>query len=211
MIYVDSAWALTGICQSHFWRHPHDSLAQVGGGNVKTVWSTILSDWQSLHPGPAGNAASTCTAAQLRDLTIEQLELGLNGDGTLRFDQASVLSHYLDASLTAAVPPAPYANSQPLLVNKPDRWKFRPEPAPAGISNLVLAADYVRTNSDLATMEAANEAARHAVNAILTQVNAGPRCEIFELYFPEVLGALAQDLAKEIALARGQFAALIPP
>ena len=35
------------------------------------------------------------------------------------------------------------------------------------IPNLVLAADYVRTYTDLATMEGANEAARRAVNAIL--------------------------------------------
>ena len=35
------------------------------------------------------------------------------------------------------------------------------------IPNLVLAADYVRTHTDLATMEGANEAARRAVNAIL--------------------------------------------
>jgi hypothetical protein len=35
------------------------------------------------------------------------------------------------------------------------------------IPNLFLAADFVRTYTDLATMEAANEAARRAVNGIL--------------------------------------------
>lgn len=211
VIYVDSAWALTGICQSNFWRHPHDDLAQVGAGNVQTVWSTILSDWESLHPGPGGSAASTCTRAELRDLTIAQLELGLNGDGITRFDKASVLSHYLDASLTPAAPGGTSTNTQPLLVNKPDRWRFRPEAAPAGLPNLLLAADYVRTNSDLATMEAANEAARRAVNAILERVQAGPPCEVFELYFPEVLGELALDLAQGIAMARADLSALISP
>ena len=33
--------------------------------------------------------------------------------------------------------------------------------------NLFLAGDYVQTDVDLATMEGANESARHAVNAIL--------------------------------------------
>jgi len=33
----------------------------------------------------------------------------------------------------------------------------------------VLASDYVRTNTDLACMEAANEAARRAVNSILAK------------------------------------------
>ena len=35
------------------------------------------------------------------------------------------------------------------------------------IGNLFLAADFVRTHTDLATMEGANEAARRAVNGIL--------------------------------------------
>jgi uncharacterized protein with NAD-binding domain and iron-sulfur cluster len=37
------------------------------------------------------------------------------------------------------------------------------------IPNLFLAADYVRNNINLATMEGANEAARQAVNALLAQ------------------------------------------
>lgn len=36
-----------------------------------------------------------------------------------------------------------------------------------GIGNLFLASDYVRTYTDLATMEAANEAGRRAANGIL--------------------------------------------
>jgi uncharacterized protein with NAD-binding domain and iron-sulfur cluster len=36
-----------------------------------------------------------------------------------------------------------------------------------GIPNLFLASDYVRTHTDLATMEGANEAARRAVNGLL--------------------------------------------
>ena len=52
----------------------------------------------------------------------------------------------------------------------------------------MLAADYVRTNTDLATMEGANEAARRAVNAILDVTgSAAPRCQIFALTEPSVL------------------------
>ena len=39
-------------------------------------------------------------------------------------------------------------------------------------SNLLLAADYVRTFTDLATMEGANEAARRADHGALLAVNA---------------------------------------
>jgi hypothetical protein len=55
------------------------------------------------------------------------------------------------------------------------------------IPNLFLASDYVRTFTDLATMEAANEAARRAVNGILDAAgSAEPRCGIWDLYEPEI-------------------------
>jgi len=46
----------------------------------------------------------------------------------------------------------------------------------AEIPNLFLASDYVKTNTDVACMEAANEAARRAVNALLDREgsSAGP-------------------------------------
>ena len=57
-----------------------------------------------------------------------------------------------------------------------------------GIPNLFLASDYVRTYTDLATMEGANEAARRAVNGLLDAVDfAGSRCELWPLHEPEIL------------------------
>jgi hypothetical protein len=53
----------------------------------------------------------------------------------------------------------------------------------------MLAADYVRTYTDLATMEGANEAARRAVNAILGAVgSSAARCDVWKLREPPVLG-----------------------
>ena len=47
------------------------------------------------------------------------------------------------------------------------------------IPNLFLASDYVRTHTDLATMEGANEAARRAVNGILDATgSAAPRLRL---------------------------------
>jgi hypothetical protein len=57
-------------------------------------------------------------------------------------------------------------NAEPLLINRPGAWFLRPETT-TGVPNMFLAADYVRTNTNLATMEGANEAARRATNAIL--------------------------------------------
>lgn len=77
-------------------------------------------------------------------------------------------------------------NLEPLLVNLVNTWQLRPD-AFTRIPNLFLASDYVRTNTDLATMEGANEAARRAVNAILDLTgDPAPRCKIWELHEPEI-------------------------
>jgi hypothetical protein len=75
-------------------------------------------------------------------------------------------------------------NAEPLLVNRPGSWKLRPE-VTTKIRNLLLAADYVRTNTNLATMESANEAGRRAVNEILNQCRSiHPACKIWPLAEP---------------------------
>ena len=75
-------------------------------------------------------------------------------------------------------------DKEPLLVNTVDSWTLRPEAA-TRIPNLYLASDYVRTNTDLATMEGANEAARRAVNAILSTTGSkAPLCKVWKLYEP---------------------------
>ena len=81
-------------------------------------------------------------------------------------------------------------NAEPLLVNEVNTWKLRPN-ASINISNLFLASDYVRTNTDLATMEGANEAARRAVNAIIGASGRALRpCKIWELHEPEIFAPL---------------------
>ena len=51
-----------------------------------------------------------------------------------------------------------------------------------------MASDYVKTNTDLATMEGANEAARRAVNAILDVSKVGgPYCKVWNLHEPWLL------------------------
>ena len=51
----------------------------------------------------------------------------------------------------------------------------------------MIAADYVRTYTDLATMEGANEAARRAVNHILEATGSKHQwCEIWPLHEPGI-------------------------
>ena len=81
-------------------------------------------------------------------------------------------------------------NRTPLLVNLVNSWSLRPE-AHTRINNLFLASDYVRTFTDLATMEGANEAARRAVNSLLDVDDSNaPLCKIWNLHEPDILAPL---------------------
>jgi hypothetical protein len=86
------------------------------------------------------------------------------GRGSLRDDD--IYYWYIDPDITNVAEGDKTRDVEPLLVNLIDTWKLRPA-AVTLIPNFFLASDYVRTNTDLATMEAANEAARRAVNGIL--------------------------------------------
>jgi uncharacterized protein with NAD-binding domain and iron-sulfur cluster len=75
-------------------------------------------------------------------------------------------------------------NAEPLLLNRPGSRALRPEAA-TSIPNLFLAGDYVKTETDLACMEGANEAARRAVNAILdAEAAKEARCELWSFSPP---------------------------
>jgi hypothetical protein len=192
-LYVDSDWALTAIQQSTFWQPPFRDLARYGDGSIKAVLSVIISNWKKPYAAGGNLDADHATRAQIKDLTIQQLIEALNGDGVQRLLPKWVRAWALDSAVTPGPEVGPgmaAVNTLPLLVNHPNRWRYRPDPAPAGLDNLLLASDYVRTNTDLATMEAANEAARRAVNAILARENVpGKPCAVFELYYPEALAS----------------------
>lgn len=52
---------------------------------------------------------------------------------------------------------------------------------------MLLASDYVRTYTDVACMEAANEAARRAVNALLTMTGSrATHCMLWPLHEPDI-------------------------
>jgi hypothetical protein len=88
-------------------------------------------------------------------------------------------------------PTAIAKNLTPYLINRPGEWKRRPgllhglEARNDGydLQNgaWVLAGTYMKTFTRLTTMEAANESARHAVNAILRATRApGDRCKVWD-------------------------------
>ena len=183
VIHIDTEWALTSISQLQFWRDVPPEFFR--DSEVHSVLSVDVSDWTA--PGSTGRAAIDCSREEVVREAWSQLKRSMNsGEELLRDDDLH--SWFLDPDITKdPARPARLTNGEPLLVNLVDTWALRPE-ATTGIPNLFLASDYVRTYTDLATMEGANEAARRAVNGLLDAVNfGGSRCELWPLHEPEIL------------------------
>ena len=182
-IYIDSEWALTSISQAQFWADV--DIGRYGDGNVRGILSVDVSDWET--PGRrTGKVASRCSRDEIRAEVWGQLVDHLNDGPQPILDESRVLAWFLDPAIEFPNP-TESTNLEPLLINTAGSWSDRPN-ATTRIDNLMLAADYVRTNTDLATMEGANEAARRAVNAILDATRSpAPRCAVFELAEPAIL------------------------
>ena len=183
VIHIDTEWALTSVSQVQFWRSMPP--ADFGDSDVRGVISVDVSDWDD--PGSNGRPAMQCTREEVMREVWKQLKRSINFDRELLRDE-DLHSWFLDPDIRASrAYPRFLHNAEPLLVNLIDTWKLRPD-ATTAIPNLFLASDYVRTHTDLATMEGANEAARRAVNGLLDAVKfTGPRCEVWPLQAPEVL------------------------
>jgi uncharacterized protein with NAD-binding domain and iron-sulfur cluster len=178
-IYLDSPWALTSVSQAQFW--PEVDLSRFGDGNIRGVISVVISDWET--PGLNGKPAVECTRREIRDEVWDQLKRSLNVQGADVLEDEDLVHWFLDL----AVDPLLKRNAEPLFVNLVDTWRLRPQ-AVTAIPNLFLAADYVQTFTDLATMEGANEAARRAVNGILEHSGSdAPPCQLWNLHEPEML------------------------
>lgn len=185
IFYPDSPWALTSISQPQFWRDGGLFRTRWGDGSVGGLISVDVSDWDT--PGMFVNKpAKACTREEVAREVWAQLKAALNGDAAEEqvLDDAVLHSWHLDADLDygGGVPPV---NASRLLVHPPGAWAVRPE-AVTAVPNLVLASDYVRTHTDLASMEGACEAAKRAVNGVLERdgAMAGGRVPIHPLEEP---------------------------
>ena len=177
-IYIDTPWALTSISQKQFW--PEVDLSSYGDGKVKGILSIDISDWDS--PGILyKKSAKNCTKEEIIKEIWEQLKKSLNVNGNIILKDEMLHNWYLDADIEFDIPKK---NKEPLLVNTINSWDLRPY-AYTRIQNLFLASDYVKTYTDLATMEGANEAARRAVNCIIDASNSSAKkCKLWDLNEP---------------------------
>jgi len=178
VICLDSPWAVTAISQARFWpRHP---LSGYGDGQVKGLLSVDVSNW--FEKGLNHKTAENRTRPEIVAEVWAELKKSLtqaNGESLLTDDMC--VGCYVDSDSEAGTnyPPPPIKspfvaehNTEPLLVNTASSWSLRPESF-CGVENLFLVSDYVRTNTDLATMEGASEAARRAVNGIIAASGSG--------------------------------------
>ncbi len=187
-LYADSPWALTSISQKQFWKT--GMLAEFGDGSLGGILSVDISDWQT--PGIVyGKPAMQCTSSEIQKETWEQLKVHLNVTGTEVLQDQNLLQWFLDPDVQFPNPTA-VTNLEPLMINTSGSLQYRPE-ASTEISNLFLASDYVKTYTDVACMEAANEAARRAVNALLDQAGSkAMRATLWPLSEPEVFQPLVE-------------------
>jgi uncharacterized protein with NAD-binding domain and iron-sulfur cluster len=162
--FLDTPWALTAIDQGLFWKS--NIAHRYGDGRVTDIYSVDISDW--FTPGIRyKKPASQCTPKQIRHEVWAQMKRSLNTKQQTVLADDMIEHWFLDPAIHwPDGPQQPAATREPLLINSAGSLDDRPE-AFTKIPNLFLAADYVRTNVDLATMEGANEAGRQACNAIL--------------------------------------------
>jgi uncharacterized protein with NAD-binding domain and iron-sulfur cluster len=208
--YLDSEWALTSITQDDsLWTN---KLNKFGDGSVKHILSVDISDWAAKGSFAArGQSAWDSPPHHIAKEVWDQLKKSLNRPGAVVLDDSMIHPIYrwfLDDNIderrdirkvqTLRVSPSPelhsasghpaeaplLTNAEPLLVNYVGTHAKRPT-AETLLRNMYLASDYVDTYTGLATMEAANEAARRAVNGILKEDQATRDfCRVFPLKEP---------------------------
>ncbi len=161
-IYLDSPWALTSISQRQFWSNV--DFSQLGDGTVRGILSVDISEWQAAGV-VYGKSAQECTAEQIKEEVWTQLKQHLNVGGAAPIADSNLVAWFLDPDIEFPNPSAA-TNAEPLLIDTAGSLQYRPE-AQVELQNLFVASDYVRTYTDIACMEAANEAARRAVNCLL--------------------------------------------
>jgi len=185
-VYADPPMALTSITQKQYW--PDIDLSEYGDGTVGNILSMDISDWTKTR------CARGTTLDEYPDLAAVKEEVWKDTVACYVHAEPKLVAEdkldwFLDPAISKLDEPVEgktLANKTPLLINRINTWSLRPL-AYTEIDNFFLAADYVRTNTDLATMEGANEAARRATNALLDRDGSNKKlCKVWTLHEPVI-------------------------
>jgi len=200
IILPGTPWALTAISQAQFWEE--GKLSTYSNGEVNGILSVIISNWTN-EGILFGKPAEKCNWNEVVQEVWMQMKACLNrpGEENLKCENVAVV-YIADSIIFPFSPhknvnylePAKFGskklnkNDEPLLINVVNSWSMRNKTFTA-IPNFFLASDYVRTNTNLATMESANEGARRAVNNIIFASGTKAKyCEVWKLKEPLLLG-----------------------
>ncbi len=203
IIYAHSRWSLTSISQQQFWR-PTYPWPTIGNGQVRDILSAIISDWNATGNKVVTTTARASSRSQIFDETWAQLQAHLSQEGAGAIHASDVVDRFIDPAIKFDAAGYVVGNDEPLLINTRASRQHRPG-ARTLVNNFVVASDYVLTETDLACMEAANEAARQAVNAVLDMSGStAVRCHIEPLHEPLIFRVLqdADDLEYTVDPAR---------
>jgi uncharacterized protein with NAD-binding domain and iron-sulfur cluster len=205
-ICLDSPWGVSYISQAQYWH-----AGSRGQGGVRGVISAIFTLFEVPGSGRDGQNPKTaleCSAREIAERVWKQIE------DTWNVEQHGPLpepdSFYLDESLSHDG--HRWTNQTPYLVNQVGDWEKRGGARlPNGdyayriqLGHTVFAGAFMRTQTRLNTMEAANESARRAVNAILTYDNESiQQCPVWNLEDHEIPELLPLRELDERILRRG--------
>jgi uncharacterized protein with NAD-binding domain and iron-sulfur cluster len=188
---LDSPWALTAISQREFWPgYDFDAHPEVEG-----ILSVAVSDFETT--GPSGRTARESTREELAADVWTQVR---EHDDDLADDD--LVDWQVDPALSWDDDAGELSNGDPLLINTVGSRRRRPD-AETACPNLALAADYVRTHTDLASMESATEAGRRGANVVLDRLGVrSNRADVWSFEWPEFVEPLRaqDDLATQFGL-----------
>jgi hypothetical protein len=189
--FPDAPWGLSAVAQGQFWGGGFDE--DYGDREFRGILSVDVADWDT--PGQfdsAGVAARNAASSDLIALEIwHQMADALSSSSGARLHDTDLYGWHLDDSIvTPDRGSTPTTNLAPHFIHPVGSRHQRP-PATTELGNLMLAADYVRTETDLACMEGACEAGRRAANAIIAAAGApGAPCALFQLTEPHLVDGL---------------------
>jgi uncharacterized protein with NAD-binding domain and iron-sulfur cluster len=189
LLCLESEWALTAVEQRRIWGQEVPTWKALISVNVsdwfapssealparfETIQHVADETWRQLRTDIPSLERFEKTPSYVADTAIDDPDLPL----TAQIDTSS------EQTRTAVLENLPLVNDEKLLVNTAGSWASRPT-ARTAFANLVVAGDYVRTWTDFASMESADEAAKRAVNVILEHDGNPSRCEVRRLPVPK--------------------------
>ena len=133
------------------------------------MFGPIYEESSDRHPGIVfGKAARELTPAQIAREVFTQIHAHLNKDGRPVLRDDMLHSWLLDPAIRPLGSPGTpgVVNDTPLFIQDPGEWSNRPESVTA-IPNLFFAGDWVRTHTNVTTMDGANQGGRQAANGVL--------------------------------------------